>query len=47
MSSRVFKEGKLVSWLHSYQRRMITWDTDHCAINYEMRIDDYLAARRS
>lgn len=29
----------------SRDRRMVVWDPDHCAINDEMRIDDYLAAR--
>jgi hypothetical protein len=29
----------------SRDRRMVIWDPDHCAINDEMRIDDYLAAR--
>jgi len=29
----------------SRDRRMVVWDPDTCAINDEMRIDDYLAAR--
>jgi hypothetical protein len=29
----------------SRDRRIVIWDPDHCAINDEMRIDDYLAAR--
>lgn len=29
----------------SHDRRMVIWDPDTCAINDEMRIDDYLAAR--
>jgi hypothetical protein len=29
----------------SRDRRMVIWDPDRCAINDEMRIDDYLAAR--
>jgi hypothetical protein len=29
----------------SRDRRMVMWDIDRCAINDEMRIDDYLAAR--
>lgn len=29
----------------SRDRRMVIWDPDTCAINDEMRIDDYLAAR--
>ncbi len=29
----------------SRDRRMVVWDPDHCAINDEMCIDDYLAAR--
>jgi hypothetical protein len=29
----------------SRDRRMVIWDPDRCAINDEMRIDDYLEAR--
>ncbi|HSN74054.1 MAG TPA: DUF2442 domain-containing protein [Anaerolineae bacterium] len=29
----------------SRDRRMVTWDPDHCEINDEMRIDDYLVAK--
>ena len=29
----------------SQDRKMIVWDPDKCAINDEIRIDDYLAAR--
>jgi hypothetical protein len=29
----------------SHDRRMVIWDPDRCAINDELRIDDYLAAR--
>ena len=29
----------------SRDRRMVVWDPDHWAINDEMRIDNYLAAR--
>lgn len=29
----------------SRDRRMVVWDPGRCAINDEMRIDDYLAAR--